>query len=153
MLSHPLQSIFIHPHSPTCQQSLVVVQCIDSSSMYVPGSSHLHSMPHCVTLLLRYSASTSSCIARLHLSCHHIYTVASSMWNMMSLIPPSLSCGVLFTSTSVASSLTFTVCTSHHACCKSYSSANGGWSDYHLPDGSPNPDAHSHDHDSYPLPS
>ena len=36
-------------------------------------------------------------------------------------------------------------------CCKSYSSADGGWSDYRLPDGSPNPDAR--DHSGYPLPS
>ena len=36
-------------------------------------------------------------------------------------------------------------------CCKSYSSADGGWSDYRLPDGAPNPDARAHD--GSPLPS
>ena len=106
-----LTSVFFHFRSPTCLQSLVVVECVDGSLTYVPGSNHLHSIFYCVTLPLRYSASTSSRTARLYLRCHRICTVASSMRNMMSSISLSPSCSASFASISVASSPTSTVCT------------------------------------------
>ena len=104
-------SVFIHSHSPTCLQSLIIIQCVDDSLTYVPGSNLLHSIFYCVTLLLRYSVLTSSHTARLYLSCHHICTVTLSMWNMMMSILLSPSCSALSASISAVSSPMSMVCT------------------------------------------